>query len=683
MAERAKIRHIYGFIANPDLTLRQRACARLSSMQYWEYENRPTALAFHNLTTRLKPRPYLQSLLGLGLKFCVAPATTNSYKLIKAPTCDKLQRSLELAFSFAGKGGSEDYNPKMYIPSNWTPPSWEIANQLYPRLHEFNDQLKKLFKPRSARPNLLLTQSRALSDLKSQQEFLIVPTDKNLGPSIIERQEYIQTAMREHLNVRANYKQLGGLDQGQASAFIKVLITQWLDVHKDSFSKSEKKFIKHHLRTNKSPFGRFYLTLKVHKQKPNEPIPSRPIVSCPGSLLYPAGVYVNDKLKLVAQQQPSYIKSSYTFKQKLHQLEIPPFRVSLFTADAVAMYTNIPTDRALIKIKQHLRDNAETYSDIPIEATLEGLEMVMKFNIFTFGDLTFLQRKGTAMGAPPAPQIATIYYATEEANFLPIFQDRLIYYGRYLDDVFGIWLHHNDPAIDATRWQEFQVAMNSNSGLTWEFSELSLKVNFLDLTVNLDQGIITTTLYEKELNLHLYIPPHSAHAPGLLPGIVFGTLFRIYTLCTTPEDKIQRTKSFYHRLKARGYQDDKLLPLFNKAIARARIYTGPTNAIDNAAEDRPVFFHLQFHPQDPPPHLIQRVWRETVLEPKYKQPLWTLRNPKSKAPCGVRRMIIAFRRPMNLGNLLSHRDLNPHPNHAQLHPNAPPGPPVSSYYQPD
>ena len=55
---------------------------------------------------------------------------------------------------------------------------------------------------------------------------------------------------------------------------------------------------------------------------------------------------------------------------------------------------------------------------------------------------------------------------------------------------------------------------------------------------------IETTLFEKRLNLHPYIPPHSAHLPGLLPGIVYGTLFRIFTLCSDNEDKLQRTKVF-------------------------------------------------------------------------------------------------------------------------------------------
>ena len=42
-------------------------------------------------------------------------------------------------------------------------------------------------------------------------------------------------------------------------------------------------------------------------------------------------------------------------------------------------------------------------------------------------------------------------------------------------------------------------------------------------------------------------------------------------------------------------------------------------------------------------------------------PLPDMRNPKSKEKCNIQQMIIAYRRPMNIGNLLSHRNLNTNP----------------------
>ena len=146
----------------------------------------------------------------------------------------------------------------------------------------------------------------------------------------------------------------------------------------------------------------------------------------------------------------------------------------------------------------------------------------MTLNIFTFGDLTFKQLNRNAMGTPPAPPYATIYYGIHEEKFLPHHSRRVIYYRRFIDDVIGIWGPNKDPQLDESDWNDFKQKMNSFPGLTLNNSNM-----------------IDTTLFKKRLNLHLYIPPHSAHPPGLLLGIVYSTLFRIFTLCSCETDKLQ------------------------------------------------------------------------------------------------------------------------------------------------
>ena len=200
------------------------------------------------------------------------------------------------------------------------------------------------------------------------------------------------------------------------------------------------------------------------------------------------------------------------------------------------------------------------------------------------------------------------------------------------------------------------------------FNQPSDKVDFMDLTISIQNSQISTSLFEKPLNLHLYITPHSAYPPGLLPGIVHSTLFRIFTLCSDPNDQILRTNVFLKRIQARGYKSNQIKPLFLKAIAHAKTYYGPSTTTNN--DHTAVIFHLSFHPNDPPSHKIQQAWRNSVASPKYHMPLPDIRNPKSKEKCNIQRMIIAYHRPMNIGNLLSHRKLD---TYTTAHP-------ISSYY---
>ena len=271
------------------------------------------------------------------------------------------------------------------------------------------------------------------------------------------------------------------------------------------------------------------MTLKAHKLKPGQTVDnlkSRPIVSCLGSLLHGLGVWVDRKLQEVAKSTISYFKNSLDLKEQLLKIDLPP-NARLFTADAVSIYTNIPTHTALNligkQITQYKRKSNETY---PADAIREALHLVMTMNIFTFGDLTLKQLNGTAMGTPPAPPYANVYYGIHEEKFLPKHTQHVVYYRRFIDDVIGIWCPSQNPKIDDTESTSFTDTMNAFPGLTWEFSEQSNVVDFMDMTITINNSNkIETTLFEKKMNLHLYIPPHSAHPPGLLPGIVYSTLF--------------------------------------------------------------------------------------------------------------------------------------------------------------
>jgi len=275
---------------------------------------------------------------------------------------------------------------------------------------------------------------------------------------------------------------------------------------------SKRKFLQHHRLLNESPFPVFYLTVKVHKT----PLKTRPIVSCSGSLLYGLGVWLDDKLQKVAQQQKSYFKSSFDLKTDLVALQLPP-DARLFSADAIAMYTNIPTARALREIAQYLRTQGHQYCSVSTNAIIDALRLIMTNNIFTFGDTCWKQISGTAMGTPPAPPYATLYYAIHEELLLEEFGDNLLLYKRFIDDVLGIWVV-TDPTTDTARWNSFQSRMNEYHGLVWEHSARCTKLDFMDLTLSIKNQRIHTTLFEKSLNLYLYIPPHSGHPPGSFPA---------------------------------------------------------------------------------------------------------------------------------------------------------------------
>jgi hypothetical protein len=153
-----------------------------------------------------------------------------------------------------------------------------------------------------------------------------------------------------------------------------------------------------------------------------------------------------------------------------------------------------------------------------VGALIEALEIIMLNNIFTFGDTTWLQNNGTAMSTPPEPQYATIYYAIHEDELLVKFEADLWYYRRFIDDVGAGWIFNN-ANTDQAQWEYFMQHMNDHEfEIQWEFTERSRAVNFMDLTLAIQGNSIVYTLFEKQTNIHLYIPPHSSHPQAISPA---------------------------------------------------------------------------------------------------------------------------------------------------------------------
>jgi uncharacterized protein YjiS (DUF1127 family) len=123
------------------------------------------------------------------------------------------------------------------------------------------------------------------------------------------------------------------------------------------------------------------------------------------------------------------------------------------------------------------------------------------------------------------------------------------------------------------------------------------------MTLSITNNKFDITLFKKPLNLYLYIPPSSAHLPGMATGLVFGMVLRIMKLCSRVSDAQRQICVFYRQLLRRGYSKDHLTMLFTNAFENAYQHYRRTRAELKALEDQKlvqgysrVFFHLQYHP---------------------------------------------------------------------------------------
>ena len=110
------------------------------------------------------------------------------------------------------------------------------------------------------------------------------------------------------------------------------------------------------------------------------------------------------------------------------------------------------------------------------------------------------------MGTPPAHMWAMLYFSPHEKTLLHKYLEYLLFYKRFIDDRLGIWNWTGTPACTQA-WSAYEADVNVFGQLRWEWSPLSKGVNFLDLTLTIDDRRISYTLFEKILNLYLYLPP--------------------------------------------------------------------------------------------------------------------------------------------------------------------------------
>ncbi len=204
-------------------------------------------------------------------------------------------------------------------------------------------------------------------------------------------------------------------------------------------------------------------------------------------------------------------------KQEIDKLVLPP-NASIITFDAIRMYTNIDINDSIDRITKFL---SEIWDKYDCKAVEEAMNIVMKNNRMQFGDLIFLQTCGVAMGMSPTPTIANLYAMTyERDHIIPLIGSYLMYYNRFINDGFAVWLHDNDPTTGVNNWDNFKNICNA-MGSSWTFKSPPPQLIFMDTTIRIMGERLVTTIYTKPMALYQYISPNSCHPPGILTGLIF------------------------------------------------------------------------------------------------------------------------------------------------------------------
>jgi hypothetical protein len=447
---------------------------------------------------------------------------------------------------------------------------------------------------------------------------------------------YITQVLQEHL-LTENYMQLSNAEAEQHLDNIKTTLKNLISSNGDMISKPEFTYFQRSFKKmHRLPI--FYGLPKVHKH----PLTLRPVVSCINSFISIFSNWLDFKMKALLPLVKSYMRNSADVLQDLKLINIPN-NALLFSTDAKSMYTNIDTTIGLQSIQAFIEHNKDHIpNNFPSELFLKVLELVMNNNIFIFSKTKWLQLSGMAMGTPAACAYATITYGHyENTVILTEFAPNLLYYRRYIDDIFGIWIPPDSHQTE--KWKTFEDKLNQWGSLEWTVEKPPNKTVFLDLNIKLINSKIFTSTFQKSLNLYLYLPPRSAHPPSCLKGLIAGKMRR-YWIKNSQDGFTEILKKFIICLTERGHQLKDIIPILQQTAAQLNITCSHKTPKSNL---NTLFIHQTYHP-----HGIQR----SDIRNLYSQILESLLD--------FDRMTVAISRPVNLKDILTKANLKipPHLN---------------------
>ena len=644
----------FGFASDPSHSKIKNFNHAIRNIKDSLIKNQPTNLAYHNLCTTTQPPVNANRLLGLNLKYCIS---ASSPKPNLKHTIGKLVKAVRTQHLLTTKKpASKDYIKQIYKPNPYYKPP-PASGELEYYLHSFTSKLETAIENSAKKKhngNLTKEQTTILHQLKNNPDFIIMPSDKNLGPAIMNRTAYIDKVLTEHL-LTDSYEFLPTETAAKKLKTNRNYLLHLYRNNKEHLTKAEQDYFERSFtETHRTPL--FYLIPKVQKQ----PIKFRPVVSCCGSFNAVFSTWLDFSMKKLLKCIPSYLRDSSHILQELNNLPPLPPNARIFTADATAMYTNIDTDIAIAAFTFLLENYAdEIPHDFPKTFFLQVLRFIMENNIFQFDNTYWIQLSGTAMGTPAACTYATIAFGIlERHSILPRFCKSLPFYKRFIDDVFGIWIP--TTTNDEAEWKAFQQAMNQFGKLRWVVSTRETTANFLDLTITLQHGKFITSTFQKPMNLHLYIPSLSAHPESCLKGLVVGNFLR-FQKQNTPENFQTLLQNFAIHLHARGHSFETIKFQFTRAakiLDKKRLLKLPTQAnqtlscnqtfsnenhddsIDIPLQSRPtktLYIHWQYQPNGVKKETIRAIYNETL-------------QGHDNFDAG---MTIALSRPTNLRDLLT------------------------------
>ena len=530
-------------------SLKEKWLASLASRPLLDLK--PRNRAVHNYS-KVNFSKRATEVLGLGFKFCptLKPPKQDDLKSQFNAFCRSVR--LNTLFSSEGSIGKDDYNPRLYVRSDWDPPRSDLVLESNLRAIWYDLSLNLFNKPNWLH-NLNYPDYQAIRQIKDSESVIVLPADKNLGPVILDKEWVINETLG--MLMTDSYAMVDESEWLLKRAYIIKQRDKVCDIYKHLLSETELKYLSHFDDLSESLLpARFYIIPKIHKN----PMVGRPITASCSYITRPISVLVDEYLKPVLSL-PTVLRDSSELIVDLDGKELPPHCI-LFTADVVSLYPSINIKRAILAIDTLLREHRA--QETPLLTTLLRLVLENNFVKCDFSTQIFLQLLGLAMGTPLAVTVANAFMYFIERHLVQSYREKgyLLYFKCFIDDIIGIW-NGNLESLKCflSEYDNLENGINITHVISFD------RLSYLDTWISISKESphrVEFSTYQKPLNKYLYIPFESFHPNSNKKAFIKGELIRYCRSSSTFKSFNAVRHKFWERLRLRGYPFKFLLPIF-------------------------------------------------------------------------------------------------------------------------
>ena len=253
-------------------------------------------------------------------------------------------------------------------------------------------------------------------------------------------------------------------------------------------------------------------------------------------------------------------------KLKTQYPELPAL-FGILTIDYKTMYPSMPDSRA-------------SQNKPSTQKTMELLEVTRNYNYFEFGENLYKQEGGTSIGKKHAPDTACLGAGKFEEEFIlpsgqfrdividdkSVDDDKERFYKRFIDDMIAATCCTEQEAKQFVEWLN---TLDPNLTFTYEWSDK--KINFLDVTLVIEDGKLETNRHIKPTNPQLFLHYSSNHPSSVFKAIVYGQAITVRTICSKDEYVTEHLEVLKQKFIQRGYPIEMVEKELRRGSALSRM----------------------------------------------------------------------------------------------------------------